>query len=341
MMQTYWNDILAAAKQPLPWSMFSGKNILVTGATGLIGGSLVDVLMSRPCIDYHVYASGRNEQRAGQRFSRYEGNPHYHFLCHDVTRQLESDIPFHYIIFAASNASPNFFAEKPVEIIKANILGVANILEYGLGHDMSRLLYISTGEVYGESNGKVLTEDYSGYVNPLSPRSCYPSAKRAAETLCASYASEYGADVVIARPCHTFGPFSTASDNRVYAQFIRNIQHGEDIVLKSTGSQYRSWCYVVDCVSALLHILLKGENGHAYNIADPKANITIRQLAEMVAEIGRKQVVFRLPDEEERRGYNPVKSSVYSVDKLSALGWTIEGCMYEKMLRTIAAVDTL
>ena len=77
------------------------------------------------------------------------------------------------------------------------------------------------------------------------------------------YAAEYGVDVVIGRPCHTYGPFFTESDNRAYAQFIRNAIAGEDIVLKSTGLQYRSWCYVVDCASALLHILLKGETGQA------------------------------------------------------------------------------
>ena len=153
-----------------------------------------------------------------------------------------------------------------------------------------------------------------------------------------AYAAEYGADVVIARPCHTFGPFFTPSDNRVYAQFIRNILRDEDIVMKSTGSQYRSWCYVVDCASALLHILLKGDCGQAYNIADPTAIITIRELAEMVAQIGHRQVVCQVAGEEERKGYNPVTRSVYSIDKLSALGWTIEGSMYEKMQRTIAAM---
>ena len=337
-MQSYSTDIQAASMQSLPWSMLSGKNILVTGATGLIGGCLVDILMSRPGIDYHVYASGRNEERARARFSSYMSDAHFHFIRHDVTNPLESDLTFHYIILAASNASPNFFAQSPVEVIKANVLGVAHTIEYGLGHGMERLLYVSTGEVYGEGDGRVFTEDYSGYVNPLNPRSCYPSSKRAAETLCACYAAEYGADVVIARPCHTFGPFFTPSDNRVYAQFIRNILRGEDIVMKSTGSQYRSWCYVVDCASALLHILLKGDCGQAYNIADPTAIITIRELAEMVAQIGHRQVVCQVAGEEERKGYNPVTRSVYSIDKLSALGWTIEGSMYEKMQRTIAAM---
>ncbi|MBO4658900.1 MAG: NAD-dependent epimerase/dehydratase family protein [Prevotella sp.] len=338
-MQLYWKDIEEITKLDLPWSLLSGKNILITGATGLIGGCLVETLMSNPNIDYHIFASGRNEERARRRFSRYENDAHYHFIKYDVTEKLESDLTFDYIIFAASNASPNFFAKTPVEIIKSNIEGVVNTVEYGLCHGMRRFLYISTGEVYGEGDGRVFTEEYSGYVNPLNPRSCYPSSKRAAETLCASYSVEYGADVVIARPCHTFGPFFTESDNRVYAQFIRNIRNGEDIVLKSKGTQYRSWCYVVDCACALLYILLKGKNGEAYNIADPNANITIRELAEMIAKIGNKKVVFDMPTEEESKGYNQVKQSLYSIEKISQLGWSIKGSMYEKMQKTLKAVS--
>ena len=205
--------------------------------------------------------------------------------------------------------------------MKANILGVANLMDYGLAHNMKRMLFVSTGEVYGEGDGRVFTEDYSGYVDCTKPRSCYPSSKRAAETLCVSYADEYGADVVIARPCHTYGPHFTEQDNRVYAQFIRNVLHGEDIIMKSTGEQFRSWCYVVDCVSALLHILLKGESKNAYNIADPESNISIRELAEIIAQMGNRRVIIEVPDEEEKKGYNVVTKSVFSTEKLMSIGW--------------------
>ena len=236
-------------------------------------------------------------------------------------RPLQSDIHFDYIIHAASNASPNFFASSPVEVMKSNIDGVAHLMDYGMSHGMKRFLYVSSGEVYGEGDGRVFTEDYSGYVDCAKPRSCYPSSKRAAETLCVSYAAEYGADVVIARPCHTYGPHFTEQDNRVYAQFIRNVLRGEDIVMKSTGEQFRSWCYVVNCVLALLYILLKGANGEAYNIADAESNISIRELAEAIATIGGKKVVIDVPNADEKRGFNPVSKSVFSTEKLESLGW--------------------
>lgn len=338
-MSSYREDILQVFEQNLPWEKLSGANILVTGATGLIGGCLVETLMMNPRRDYQVYASGRNEERARVRFKDFAEESAFHFVKYDVMLPLENDVRFDFIIHAASNASPNFFAQQPVEVIKSNIDGVANLMEYGLAHSMKCFLYVSSGEVYGEGDGRVFTEDYSGYVDCAKPRSCYPSSKRAAETLCVSYAAEYGADVVIARPCHTYGPYFTEQDNRVYAQFIRNVLRGEDIVMKSTGEQFRSWCYVVDCVSALLHILLKGESGEAYNIADADSNISIRELAETIASIGGQKVVIDLPNADEKRGFNPVTKSIFSTDKLESLGWKPKNHISTGMNNTIKEIS--
>jgi len=341
-MSSYKENILSIFQADLPWEKLSGSNILVTGATGLIGGCLVETLMMNPKRDYQVFASGRNEERASLRFKDFVNDPTFHFLKYDVLKPLESDVNYDFIIHAASNGSPNFFAQKPVEVMKSNIYGVTNLMEYGLSHGMKRMLYISSGEVYGEGDGREFTEDYSGYVDCTKPRSCYPTSKRAAETLCVSYAPEYGVDVVIARPCHTYGPYFTEQDNRVYAQFIRNVLRGEDIVMKSTGEQFRSWCYVVDCVSALLHILLKGENCQAYNIADETSNITIKELAEMISEIRNKKVVMEVPTDDEKAGYNVVKKSVFSTKKIRDLGWTtLPQPMREKMESTIIQQEIL
>lgn len=334
----YLDDIKAAASKELPWDKLDGTNILITGATGLIGSCLVDILMNRPNKNYHVYASGRNEERAKQKFSKYTEDPSFHFFKYDVLSPLEGNVSFHYIIHGASNASPNFFSTKPVEVIKSNIFGISNLFDYGMNKGLKRLLFISSGEVYGEGDGRIFTEDYSGYVDCTKSRSCYPSSKRAAETLCVSYSSEYGIESVIARPSHTYGPNFTESDNRVYAQFIRNILRDENIVMKSTGSQFRSWCYVVDCASALLYILLKGENCQSYNIADSDSNISIKDLAEMIAEIGNKKVVIDIPSESEKAGFNVVTKSIFSTAKLENLGWTIAGSMKEKMKTTIEEI---
>jgi nucleoside-diphosphate-sugar epimerase len=123
---------------------------------------------------------------------------------------------------------------------------------------------------------------------------------------------------VIARPCHTYGPGFTETDNRVYAQFIRNVLRNEDIVMKSSGSQFRSWIYVVDCAAAILYLLLKGESGEAYNVANNESNITIRQLAEKIAAIADKKVIMELSD---NGNTTPITKAVFSTKKLESLGW--------------------
>lgn len=334
----YIDDIKNVASMNIPWDDLKGKNILVTGATGMIGSTLIEVLLSHENIGYHVYASGRNESKFYAIFAKFIGNPYFHFFRYDVREPLKSDIQFHVIIIAAGVASPQLYVTDPVSVLKSNFNGVDNIFSYGVQHQLEKVLYISSGEVYGEGDGRVFTEDYSGYVNCATVRACYPSAKRASESLCIAYGYQYGIDVRIARPCHIYGPNFSNSDKRVYAQFIRNVLAGDNIVLKSSGRQYRSWCYVIDCVSALLYILLKGENGQAYNIADESSNITIRELANLIADIAGTNVTIDLRTDDENTGYSVVSKSIFSTAKLQRLGWKNTGTLRSNFIKTIDAV---
>lgn len=311
-----------------------GCNVLITGATGLIGSALTEWLLQHA--DCHVYATCRHAGQARRRFGRHAGHPRLHLLEHDVTQPLPGDTSFHYIIHAASPASPNSFAQRPVEVMMANIMGVNHLLDYGMAHHMRRLLFVSSGEVYGEGDGTPFRESDSGYIDSMSPRACYPSSKRAAETLCAAYAAEHQADVVVARLCHTYGPHFTATDNRVYAQFLRNVLNGEDIVLKSEGLQLRSWIYVADAVSAILHILLKGTGGEAYNVADPQSCITIRQLAELCARLAGRQVRFDIPADARHGNTTPISCATFSIEKLQALGWQPRYSMESGLRETLS-----
>jgi nucleoside-diphosphate-sugar epimerase len=143
------------------------------------------------------------------------------------------------------------------------------------------------------------------------------------------YSREYGVDVIIARPCHTFGPHFTDSDQRAYAQFIRNVESGEDIVLRSDGGQYRSWCYVVDCAKALCFILLKGETGQAYNIADTHCEASLRTWAETLAEVGGRRLCVGLPDA------SSSQRVVFDTTRLQQLGWTASGTLKTKLEHTL------
>ena len=334
MNSPYKHDIDSLFENGLDLSRLCGKTILVVGATGLIGSCIIDVLMRNPTRCYQVIAAGRNRERAKVKFAAYWEDARFFFVELDVTQTVRENLNAQifddvydamsrvdYIINAASNASPNFFKQKPVEVMLANIEGVKHLMEYGLGHDMQRMVYISSGEIYGEGDGTAFTEKSSGYVDCASVRACYPSSKRAAETLCMAYGEEYGADVVIARLSHTYGPDFTESDNRVYAQFIRNVLRGEDIVLKSKGDAYRSWLYVVDAAHAILRLMLDGEKGNAYNVAHAKSNISIRELAELIAEKAHHKVVFDIPADGLQGNTTPITKATFNTDKLEALGW--------------------
>ena len=333
-LSPYQKDIARLYAQGLDLGRLRDRTILGIGATGLIGSCIIDVVMQNPQRCYQVVASGRNRERAKRKFAAYWEMEGFAFAEIDVTLPMRDNLLGEafgnayeqlqhpdYIIDAASNASPNFFRQKPVEVMKANINGVSNLLEYGLDYGMKRMVYISSGEIYGEGDGSEFTEKSSGYVDCASVRACYPSSKRAAETLCMSYGEEYGADVVIARLSHTYGPGFTESDNRVYAQFIRNVLNGEDIVLKSKGEAYRSWLYVVDAAHAILRLLLDGEKGNAYNVAHSESNISIRQLAELIAGKAHRKVVFDIPDDALQGNTTPITKATFNTDKLKALGW--------------------
>lgn len=318
----------------IPFEKLDGKNILVTGACGLIGSAVIDFLIENNA-NCNIYAMARNRNKIEKRFAHYLGNPLFHIVEGDVNVPLTQDITFHYMINAASNANPNAYATDPVGTMWTNINGTKNLLDYGKEHGLERFLYVSSGEVYGNGDVDEWKESDSGYVDSMTLRSCYPTSKRAAETLCVAYSLQYGIETVVARPCHTYGPHFTDSDTRAYAQFVRNARNHEDIVLKSKGEQYRSWLYVKDCASAILTILLKGQNGEAYNVADENSCVTIRELAETIANVGGGKVVFDLPSDVEKKGFSVIRKAVFNTSKLESLGWRPNYQLREALIETI------
>ena len=310
------------------WPILDGKSILITGATGLIGSAVTDLLcLARRThlADVEVYAASRSLKKLRQRFKTWEA---LEFLEYEATCKPQWSKKFDYIIHCAGYAHPDEFGKHPVETVMESIMGIHYLLnhikEIGSG---SRTLYVSSSEVYGIRDSgceKWYSEEDFGRVDFLKARACYPSAKRTAETLCASYVQEYGLDVVIARPGHIYGPNATDSDSRASAQFFRDVMADRDIVMKGKGRQLRSYCYVLDCVSALLTVLSFGETGKAYNISNKESVVTIRQLAEEIAKQSGRSIVSIQPSDLEKRNYNPMDSSALNAECLEALGW--RGC---------------
>ena len=301
----------------------------------MISSSFIDLLMRYNEQGTHIsiYAMSRNEKYAHKRIESYWGNPLFSFICHNVIEPFSLDIPFDYMVHGSSNASPKRYATDPVGTMKSNLGGGSNLLELAK-EKKARLLYISSGEVYGEGDGSDFTEDYSGYVDCLNPRACYPSSKRASETLCVSYKEQYGVDVVIARPCHIYGS-DIERDDRAFAQFLRKAKAGEDILLKSDGSQVRSYCHVDDCASALLYILLRGINGKAYNIANRDSVLSIKELAELIAQTVGVKIMYDIPSNSESKGYSKVQRAVLDSSLLESLGWRPQISLKEGLRRVL------
>lgn len=321
----YLRDLQRVQQAVPQLQRLDGRRILITGAGGLICSALVDFLMRRNDTDgsgIQVFAAGRNVERLKSRFSHWTGRPELHFLQYDALEPILWEESFDFLIHGAGNANPADYAARPVETMLSNFAGLEGILRYAREHGGQRVLYISSSEVYGrkESPEPYGETDY-GFVDILNPRACYPSAKRASETLCAAYAQEHGLDTVIVRPGHVYGPTATAADNRASSKFPRDVLAGKDILMKSPGTQLRSYCYVLDCVSAMVAVLLNGETGRAYNISNKNALVTIRQMAQAFADAAGRSLTFADPTDAERRGYNLMDNSALDAAPLEELGW--------------------
>lgn len=298
----------------------SGSRILITGAGGLICSALVDLLLSAR-LDITVVAAGRDPEKLKKRFAHWTGEK-LQLLSYDALHPLQTQQDFDYLIHGASPAHPGAYAAEPVQTMQANFVGMLNILEYARQHRAKRVLYVSSSEVYGKKEGaQPYRQEEYGFVDILNPRACYPSAKRAAETLCAAFTAQYGLDTVIVRPGHVYGPTATGTDSRASSQFPRDAKAGKDIVMKSAGSQLRSYCYVLDCVSAMVTVLLKGETGKAYNISNRDSVVTIREMAEAFAVAAGVRVVFDTPTDAEKKSYNLMDNSALDATELEKLGW--------------------
>lgn len=322
----YTSSLRAACAGVGESGALDGKRVLITGATGMIGSFLADALMdmnARRGAGIDVYAAGRSESGMRARFSDAMDDPRLHYVPYDAAKPVALGFEPDFIIHAATSAHPLAYSTDPVGTMQANLLGAINLLEALRAQGHGRFLMLSTGEIYGEN--PTLPEGFSetdhGWVDSILPRACYPESKRACETLCASYAAQYGVDALVARLCHVYGPTFTPSNSRADAQFLRKALAGEDIVMKSTGSQVRSFCYVADAVGALMTLLARGERGQAYNVANRRSTASVREYAEALAGIAGVSVVFDIPPEVERAGYTKVTRAVLNPSKLESLGW--------------------
>lgn len=328
----------------IDWKRFENKTVLITGANGFLPAYMVeillllnkDILQNSPC---KVIALVRNERHTKERFADYLNDENFKIIVQDVASEININQKIDYIVHAASPASPKYYNIDPVGVIMPNVLGTKNTLELARENNAEGYLYFSSGEVYGQLNdGEVVNEDKYGYLDPTTVRACYGESKRMGENLCVSYGHQYNIPVKIVRPFHTYGPGMKLDDGRVFADFVKNIVHNENIEMKSDGSATRAFCYLADATVAFFKILLDGERNNAYNIANAKAIISIKELASILVNIfpeKKLKAVFA----EQNKDYlqSPVKGNRVDTSKLEKLGWKPSVSIEEGFKKTIGS----
>ncbi|SEM99343.1 Nucleoside-diphosphate-sugar epimerase [Pseudomonas sp. ok272] len=341
------NDLEAIAhEKSVPWAMLRDKTVLVTGATGLMGGLLVKAILYANHVHQNrtrVIALVRDKKKAERTFSAYSACSELQYLEGDILTPLDIEGPVDYVLHAASVTQSKSFVQAPVETIKTTLWGTDNLLRFAHEHGVTSMVYLSTMEVYGavSKEGKVSEIDF-GYIDPFQVRSSYPESKQAAETLCCAYHSEYGVPVKTARLTLTFGPGIFPEDNRVFAQFCASVRRGEDIVLHTPGDTQRDYLYTADAITALLIILLCGQSGQAYNVANSDTYISIRAMAELVAKECAQDtinVVIKVPEHLENLGYAPTVKINLDTQKLNTLGWHPKTNLQDMYKNLLAYMD--
>ena len=291
--------IIASLGQEL--ELLSGKRMLITGGAGFLGYYLIQTIVrwneervgsGQTVIDLLVFDNFA--RGVPDWMKELDHTIHLTIREHDVSKPLPSDLgDVDYAIHAASIASPIFYRQFPIETMDANVNGLRFLLDYfaeraAKGVTVGGLLYFSTSEIYGDPTKENIPtpETYRGNVSCTGPRACYDESKRYGETLCVNFAKQFDIPIKIARPFKNYGPGWKLSDGRALPDFCSNVLRDEDINLFSDGSPTRTFCYVADAIIGYLKILTLGRSGEAYNIGTASPEVSMRDLAGMVVELG-------------------------------------------------------
>ena len=343
LMEKLYTDGLKRVSQELKLHQYlNNSNIMIVGTYGMIGRSLVDLLMYnnyKNNLNCHIYAVGRREYVANSFFEKYIMDGYVKFIKADVNYDTISvNEKMDYIVYAAGNTHPIEYSREPVTTIETNVIGLNNVFRFMVNQASGRLIYLSSVEIYGENRGDIekFDEEYCGYINCNTLRAGYVESKRTGETLCQAYISKYSCDAVIVRIARVFGPTICMDDSKALSQFIKAGLYNSEIVLKSKGNQEYSYIYVLDVVSGILCALFNGKKGEVYNLAMDDTGLLLRDIAELIGKITGKKVVQKFPEEEEAKGYSIATKALLNNIKIKELGWKQCFSFKEALEMTIA-----
>lgn len=330
-------DLQRMRQTGLPWEQLDGKTVLVTGATGMLSSYVTWLLLylrEQAGIRVSVVALCRDARKAEEYFGLFAGRPYFRLLLQDVCEPIVFDGSADYVLHLAGNASPFFINTDPVGIMKCNLLGTMNVLEWARACQVKKVVFASTREVYGKNEAASrLDEQAYGTLDPLDDRSCYPESKRAAETLLKSYYLQYGVNFNAIRIAHSYGPtMRLEHDGRVMADLMGDAVAGRDIVLKSSGEAVRAFIYVTDAVVGMFTVLFHGAAAKAYNLANETEPIRVKELARELAAIRDVQVVV---SEGEQKGYCAYRRTALDTSAIEQLGWRPQVPLQEGIRRVL------
>lgn len=335
-------EIAARCGDLLP--QLRGRSFLVTGGSGFLLSYLVDVLAyfaeSGPENRLHLIVADNYKTGIATRLAHLEGLSSVRFVYVDAARPFEIDEDPHYVIHGASIASPAMYRRFPLETAEVNALGTYHLLKRYAGTPLRGFLLMSSSEVYGDPDPASIPtpEDYFGYVSCTGPRACYDESKRFAETLATIFHRTNGVPALSVRPFNVFGPGMRLDDQRVLPDFARAALSDRDITIFSDGTPTRSFCYVTDFIVGLLQVLVNGQPGEAYNVGNDREEISMLDLARLVAEEsgGRSKIVFQTSTDSRYLTDNPQRRAP-SLSKLRALAdFEIQVTLREGIRRYLA-----
>ena len=335
-------DLDQIIAESIAWDKLKNSTVLITGASGMVGSYMLYVLTRLNDIynyDIKIIGMVRNVQKLPEKI---RNRKDVQVIVGDVTNPIDIEGDISYIIHAASPASPLIMQNKPVETIAANTLGTYYTLNLAKEKEAAGYLFISSREIYGQpaEGQEFFRENTYGFVDQLNPRSCYSEGKKAAETMCVCFKEEYGLNTKIARLAHTYGPGMSIYDGRVQADFLKNVYHNEDIVLKSEGTAVRTYTYIGDAVSALYRILLNSDD-IVYNIGNENGKVSIKELAEIMVDIYPERglkLIFDIP-EGGTKGTAPYTLGILSSEKIRNLGWKPKYSVKDGFKRTLEYLE--
>jgi len=342
-------DLRQIGSTPLPWGELNGANVLISGAGGVIASCLVDTLLflnREHDLKIRVTGLVRDPKRVAARFGPSAADDGLELLTQDLACDLSEDVKarrFDFLIHAASHATPSRFGPDPVGTLLPNVIGTRNLLELARDQQARGVLFLSSGEVYGQLPAEALPiaeTAQGGLLDPLAVRSCYAESKRVAETMCIAWHHQHGVEARIARLFHTYGPTMPLRDGRVFSDFVADLVERRNLVMKSDGKAVRSYCYLADTVAGCFTVLLMGASGQAYNVGNPQTVVSVSELAERLVGLfpAWGLSVDRVTDSPEgSRGYlpSPMAQSFPDVTKLSGLGWAAKHSLESGFKRTV------